>query len=242
MTTNNRSKKLSLKRERVTELAEVTQKSICNTRTIGDRIKQAREELGLTQEALAELIGISQQSLSEIESNQTLNPRNIERYAFVLRKTKEWIQFGDGTSDDVSYPIMSSCPILVWEDVSEWPKNKQKITQKEFELLSSLIILNPNSYAIKVMDDTMTRGISPSFPEGSFIIVDPDKEYKSGSYVIVSQKGTTDVIFRVYEKNFAGEEHLCALKNSSQPKYQPIKLKKEMKIVGVVIAVIGITL
>ncbi|MCD8559281.1 MAG: helix-turn-helix domain-containing protein [Shewanella xiamenensis] len=45
---------------------------------IGERIKKRRTKLNLTQAALAELVGIAQQSLQSIESGKIEKPRKIK--------------------------------------------------------------------------------------------------------------------------------------------------------------------
>ena len=42
---------------------------------VGDRIKQRRRELGLSQETLADRLGIHQPALARLESNRICNPR-----------------------------------------------------------------------------------------------------------------------------------------------------------------------
>ena len=42
---------------------------------VGDRIKQRRQELGLSQEALADRLGIHQPALARLEKNGIRNPR-----------------------------------------------------------------------------------------------------------------------------------------------------------------------
>lgn len=67
---------------------------------IGIRIRQAREELGLTQVQLAERLGIAFQSLQQWETGKT-TPRvdRLRKLANVLGKTPSWLQFGVGTEN-----------------------------------------------------------------------------------------------------------------------------------------------
>lgn len=65
---------------------------------IGIRIRQAREELGLTQVQLAERLGVAFQSLQQWEAGKT-TPRSdrIRKLANILGKTPSWLQFGVGS-------------------------------------------------------------------------------------------------------------------------------------------------
>lgn len=63
--------------------------------TLGERLAQRREQLGLSQKALAEQVGVSQQSINKIETGQTRSPRNLDKLAQVLAVTPQWLLFGD---------------------------------------------------------------------------------------------------------------------------------------------------
>lgn len=54
--------------------------------TIGERIRQRRTELKLSQEALARLVGVTRSAVSQMESGKTKDPRphHLVRYARAL--------------------------------------------------------------------------------------------------------------------------------------------------------------
>lgn len=58
-----------------------------------DRIRRARLYLGISQGDLAELVGVSQQHLSRIESKRTKNI-DIAPFARALKVPEEWLAFG----------------------------------------------------------------------------------------------------------------------------------------------------
>lgn len=63
--------------------------------TISQRIKQKREEMNLSQDQLAKLAGMRQQSLQAIESGATKRPRYLVELATALNCKPEWLLFGD---------------------------------------------------------------------------------------------------------------------------------------------------
>ncbi|WP_431644620.1 helix-turn-helix domain-containing protein [Enterobacter asburiae] len=63
--------------------------------TISQRIKQKREEMNLSQDQLAKLAGMRQQSLQAIESGATKRPRYLVELANALNCKPEWLLFGD---------------------------------------------------------------------------------------------------------------------------------------------------
>lgn len=77
---------------------------------LGARIKRRREELGLQQIDLARRVGISQPSLSNIESGKTksLRAATLVGLARALKTTTRWIMTGRGPHEED--------PILTEED------------------------------------------------------------------------------------------------------------------------------
>jgi transcriptional regulator with XRE-family HTH domain len=69
--------------------------------TPGERIKKRRRELKLSQIQAAKAAGISQSSLSEIETGETrsLKGRTLFGIARALKTTTAWIMNGRGTHD-----------------------------------------------------------------------------------------------------------------------------------------------
>ncbi len=61
--------------------------------TIGEKIRARRQELGLSQEKLAKTVGISQPTLSDIETGDTEWPRgnNIAPLADALQVTTDYL-------------------------------------------------------------------------------------------------------------------------------------------------------
>jgi transcriptional regulator with XRE-family HTH domain len=59
------------------------------------RLKQKREEMNLSQDQLAKLAGMKQQSLQAIEAGTTKRPRYLVELARALKCEPEWLLFGD---------------------------------------------------------------------------------------------------------------------------------------------------
>lgn len=68
---------------------------------IGARIAQARKEAGgMTQEALADLIGLSKRSVQDYEAGATLPWKHLREIARVLDKHVDWFMRGADAGDD----------------------------------------------------------------------------------------------------------------------------------------------
>jgi len=61
---------------------------------IGKRVKERREELGMSQSVLAKRIGVSGPSLSQLESGKIKRSRRINKLAAALKVTPEWLEGG----------------------------------------------------------------------------------------------------------------------------------------------------
>lgn len=65
-------------------------------KTIAERIKAVRQELGWSQVQLAEEVGVSQSSIGNIESGFRQRPRELVSIAKALRVSPEWLETGKG--------------------------------------------------------------------------------------------------------------------------------------------------
>ncbi|WP_353614803.1 helix-turn-helix transcriptional regulator [Mangrovibacter phragmitis] len=66
--------------------------------TISQRLRKKREEMNLSQSQLAEMVGMTQQSLQAIEAGLTKRPRFIFELAMALNCDPHWLLYGK--SDD----------------------------------------------------------------------------------------------------------------------------------------------
>lgn len=69
--------------------------SVFAPQDIGARIAAARKEAGLTQEELADLVGVSTRSLQGYESGEVVPYRHMDKIAEVTRQTVAWLLHGD---------------------------------------------------------------------------------------------------------------------------------------------------
>lgn len=65
---------------------------------ISHRVKQKRNEMNLSQDQLAAMVGMKQQSLQAIESGETKRPRLIVELAAALKCDPRWLLYGDQTN------------------------------------------------------------------------------------------------------------------------------------------------
>jgi transcriptional regulator with XRE-family HTH domain len=74
---------------------------------VGDRIREVREELRLTQDQLADRAGLSKGFLSEVENNKrNLGSQNLLKIAGVLGASVDYLLRGEVSESSGSEPIV----------------------------------------------------------------------------------------------------------------------------------------
>jgi phage repressor protein C with HTH and peptisase S24 domain len=81
-----------------TRLTNVTQEKaiITSVKSISERMKDAREQRGLTQPQLAERAGVSAGTIGNVEAGLRKNPRELLAIAAALQVEAEWLKTGKG--------------------------------------------------------------------------------------------------------------------------------------------------
>jgi transcriptional regulator with XRE-family HTH domain len=74
--------------------------SVFEPEDIGARIAAARHEAGLTQEELADLVGVSTRSLQGYEGGDVVPYRHMQKLAEVTRRPAAWLLHGDAAEDE----------------------------------------------------------------------------------------------------------------------------------------------
>lgn len=208
------------------------------SKTLGERIRDRREELGLSQEQLGSLVGLQKAQISNIETGKRGTPvERLQEFAQALKMSVSEII--EGSVDPKLLPIPGALrgrliPIISWvkagdlaEAIDCWPagvsgEGSPVLVHKGVSL---------KSFALKVVGNSMeTR-----FKEGDIIVVDPEIEVQTGDYCIAKVAG--EVTFKQYYEN-GTEIRLKAL----SPKFPDIVFPKagavDFQIVGKVVEMI----
>lgn len=147
-------------------------------KTLGDRIRERREELQLTQQDLIERMKkagsqISQQALSQAETGETKRTKYLAEIAVGLRTTDRWLLTGKGVKDVppgssvVPVPlsqifIIGAVQAGVFREALEWPEEDWK--QAPVSALNAWRHLP--QFGLDVRGPSMNR----IYPDGSTVI------------------------------------------------------------------------
>jgi SOS-response transcriptional repressor LexA len=208
--------------------------------TIGQRIKQARNEAAISQDALAEALGVSRVAVSNWERGKDLPgiPR-FKRIAEVLHCDGGWLLLGapGANLDDVPsaqkiremtavYTARTKVPL-----VSQVPGGAQRLAADPYtrgaaeDWLTPTGRMSEGSFALRVHGNSM----EPDFPDGCVIFVDPGVQWKSGDFVVVRFEDTDEATFKRIVKD-GGHMLLVPL----NPQYPTRQLSGNFTVCGVV--------
>jgi len=128
--------------------------------------------------------------------------------------------------------IARSVPLISWVQAGQWADVVDNLAPGQAEKrIFTTIRAGPRTYALRVLGDSMTNPTgSPSFPEGTIIILDPDRTPISGSYVIVRQNGDSECTFKQLVRD-GGDMYLKPL----NPRYPILQMLPDATVCGVLI-------
>lgn len=163
---------------------------LCNdaymSNSIADRIKRLRKEAGLSQQKVADAIGVSRVAVTKWESGQTQDMKrsSLSGMAKLFKVSVEELIGGKPKSINVSPTLLTSTrivPLIAKVPAGNWRTIFDDFSPgagMSYELASEEC--GPNTFALIVSGDSM----EPDFKEGDKIFVDPDKTPKPGSFVV----------------------------------------------------------
>ncbi len=207
------------------------------------RLKKSREEAELTQQGLADLIGVTRSCVNLWENpphaESMPNPGNLKRVSEILKVSPRWLRFGDDinfqpkdykikVAESSNAPIIQPEPILSFTEIGGWLKAKGTILKKGTEMSTEEIqtvcfklpiegdaMLNPNDY----------RSILP----GEIGTFDPScvDHIKPGDVVLAKFGNTDNYKIRIFDKD-GTDLNLISL----NPSFPPVEVNDNVMILA----------
>lgn len=157
------------------------------TKTIGDRVKERRTALGLSQPQLAKRVGgITYQAIQQLEHGG--GTKHLVSIARALGVTAEWLQDGHGPApakivsrnaapERLKVLGMAQCGPDGW---SLWNGDVIDMIERPASLGGV-----PNAYAVYVVGASM----EPRYHPGEVVHIHPGRPIDVGAYVLVQRRG-----------------------------------------------------
>jgi SOS-response transcriptional repressor LexA len=212
----------------------------------GERIRHIREKLALSQEEFGKRIGVTKAAVSQWESGEIKNYRNAHLFAIqnLTGYSAEWIVTGEGSERSKSQrkgageantrsgPAVYSVPLISWVQAGQWDEVVDLYRPGEGEKpIYTTRKVGSRAFALRVVGDSMENPTGrPTYPQGSIVIVDPDRTPLHGSAVIVRLEDSKQATF----KQLIIEGDVQYLKPLN-PRYPVMPIDGNATICGVVV-------
>lgn len=208
-----------------------------------DLVKSRMKEIGITQDVLAERMNMAQPTIARY-LNKKREP-DLETIASIMKHVdlSHMVLTSDGLVEypdsvientrvvekNISYqrafPVISYVLAGSWAEAvepvpalasDEWYETTERTSEKCFWL--------------RVSGDSMTASSGISFPEGTLILVDTERDHQSGSFVVAKLTDVNEATFKKLVMD-AGQKFLKPLNNA----YPTLPINGNCKIIGVVV-------
>lgn len=193
---------------------------------------RAAEALGFQQPGyIYRLLATDPKSAKPIGSNLA---RKIEE---IGGKPEHWLDSPNyrsamaGTKMIAEDSGLRRVPLIPWGQAANWKEGVDRAPGDPEDWIYTTELAGPRTFALRVKGDSMTssRG-DDSFPDGTIIVLDPDREAVPGDFVAVLQSAESEITFKQLTRD-AGRLYLKPL----NPQYPTLELAAGAAICGVLI-------
>ncbi|RWT33899.1 LexA family transcriptional repressor [Aeromonas caviae] len=178
---------------------------------VNERIKSRRMACGLTQDQVANRVGVTRVAVSHWErGGADPNGRYLNELAAALGVSVDWLLTGkeEGTMgvseppfpgyrnvEPAEIPQGTRVPILSYVQAGQWREMCEQATAFDgsLEYVAAGVSVGSCAFGLWVRGNSM----EPDFKEGDLLIVDPDEAPKAGDFVI-AKNGSEEATFKKY--------------------------------------------
>jgi SOS-response transcriptional repressor LexA len=202
--------------------------------TLGERIRQRREALGLTLEQLSERCGVDVGTISALENRKSKRSEYAAQIASGLGLTMEELLSGVAPGVGNTHPATRRVrvPVISWVAAGAWNEAADPYAPGNAARWEDVDEpFDRSAFALEVRGDSMENPSGrASFPEGCLIVVDPARKAKSGDFVVVRNNDWDEATFKQYIVD-GGVKLLRPL----NAQYPTLQVKPGTVMVGVVV-------
>lgn len=176
------------------------------TPSLGGRIRARRKAVGLTQEKLAALCGVSRAAVAQWEAGVTRpSLDNLVKAAEALEVWLSWLTIGDRSLPGGANPFAAGAarprelPILGFaeagrDDAHVPAPGTAAGTASGAASIAADPALSPRAFALTIRDDSMAG----EFAAGDIIIIDPEAAPLPGDFVLARIAREAEAVFRKF--------------------------------------------
>lgn len=150
--------------------------------SLGDRLKSAREDRGVSQAGLAKAIGARQSSINDIEAGRIKTSTYLLKIANHLNVDPHWLETGVGSIRGVGVEIVNqgaTLPLFDWDTVVQCALDNN-FDKPVLDMTYRCPVAHSKRAFTTLLEHDRDR-----FPQGTVLFVDPVGNYKNGDYVVV---------------------------------------------------------
>ena len=171
--------------------------------TIGQRIRESRKKVGLTQQALAAECGVSRAAVAQWEGDVTKpSLDHLQKAADALDAWLPWLTTGEwGQSPsqqralDRAQPEQRPVPMVDYLYAGKWDLiTDPRMLGEDKKFITTDLDVGSMAFAIVVTGESML----PEFQRGDLIIIDPEVVPTPGDFVIAKLDLQVDGTFMKY--------------------------------------------
>ena len=128
--------------------------------------------------------------------------------------------------------LQRKVPLISWVQAGDWNNLVDTFQPGDAERwIATYAKVSKHAFALRVVGDSMTNPSgAPSFPEGTIIIVDPERAAQPGKFVVVRQNVDTETTFKQLVR-YADRHFLKPL----NPRYPLLEMLADAVVAGVVV-------
>ena len=188
---------------------------------VHNKLKEMRERAGLTQQQLAEKVGVTQQTIWYYENGRReMKSGVLVELSNALECTVSDLLGLNEVKGVVQQVRSPSHPMpVVGRIAAGTPREAIYQTGETHEAPESLWEAHPDGFWLEVSGNSMNR----LFPEGTLVLVDPDEEVRNGDVGVVFVNGDDATLKRVYVDGESVRLH----PESHDPEYQDRVIDRE---------------
>ncbi len=212
--------------------------------TLAERVLLARENKNMTQQEVADAVGMKQPSYYKIESGKTQRTKFINELAKVLNVSVDWLATGEGeptvkkdgfsnrqpiedwdsdtplSPDEVEIPFYKSLKFACGHGSDSQPKNNETRKLRMSRLtLKRLNTQQKNVFSATAEGDSMT----PIIHDGNTIFVDTDKKTIKDGKIFAISHGGLQACKRLYNLPNGG----VRIVSDNKEEFEEVRLTKE---------------